>query len=137
MLSFCSALLCFLVYSFAYAGRYSYSANIAPIIDFYGVNKETAGLVNTFFFISYGVGQLLNAFLCKIYPKRYVSYLVVLAAAIPVRMVITFVCVCINYNTIHLLEILGRVLLPEAAATAILAAGLYFPLRKICMFMNR
>ena len=65
-------LLCFLVYSFAYAGRYSYSANIAPIIDFYGVNKETAGLVNTFFFISYGVGQLLNAFLCRLYPKRYV-----------------------------------------------------------------
>ena len=65
-------LLCFLVYSFAYTGRYSYSANLAPIIDHYGVNRETAGLVNTFFFISYGVGQLLNAFLCKIYPKRYV-----------------------------------------------------------------
>lgn len=65
-------LLCFLVYSFAYAGRYSYSANIAPIIDHYGVNKDVAGLVNTFFFISYGVGQLLNAFLCKLYPKRYV-----------------------------------------------------------------
>ena len=82
-------------------------------------------------------GYLFGHFTRAIYPKRYVSYLVVLAAAIPVRMVITFVCICINYNTLHLLEILGRVLLPEATATAILAAGLYFPVRKICMFMNR
>jgi len=65
-------LLCCLVYSFAYAGRYSYSANIGSIIDSYGVTRAEAGVVSTFFFFSYGVGQLLNAFLCKFYPKRYV-----------------------------------------------------------------
>ena len=65
-------LLCCLVYSFAYAGRYSYSANIGSIIDFYGITRAEAGVVSTFFFFSYGVGQLLNAFLCKFYPKRYV-----------------------------------------------------------------
>ena len=65
-------LLCCLVYSFAYAGRYSYSANIGSIIDFYRVTRAEAGVVSTFFFLSYGVGQLLNAFLCKFYPKRYV-----------------------------------------------------------------
>ena len=62
-------LLCCLVYSFAYAGRYSYSANIGSIIDFYGITRAEAGVVSTFFFFSYGVGQLLNAFLCKFYPK--------------------------------------------------------------------
>ena len=64
--------LCCLVYGFAYASRYSYSANIGPIIDYYSTTREAAGSVSTFFFISYGLGQLLNAFFCKYYPKRYV-----------------------------------------------------------------
>jgi hypothetical protein len=38
-------LLCCLVYSFAYAGRYSYSANIGSIIDFYGITRAEAGAV--------------------------------------------------------------------------------------------
>ena len=64
--------LCCLVYGFAYASRYSYSANIGPMIDYYSITREAAGSVSTFFFISYGLGQLLNAFFCKYYPKRYV-----------------------------------------------------------------
>ena len=82
-------------------------------------------------------GYLFGYFTRAIYPKRYLSYLIVLAAAIPVKLAITFVYICINYNTIHLLEIMGRVLLPEAAATALFATVLYFPVRKICVFMNR
>ena len=65
-------ILCCLVYGFAYAGRYSYNANIGSIIDFYGITRADAGVVSTFFFFAYGVGQLLNAFFCKFYPKRYV-----------------------------------------------------------------
>ena len=61
-------LLCCLAYSFAYAGRYSYNANIAPIMEFYGVTRAEAGLVSTFFFFAYGVGQLVNAVLCKLPP---------------------------------------------------------------------
>ena len=64
--------LCCLVYSFAYVGRYSYNANISSIISWYGITRADAGAVSTFFFFSYGVGQLLNAILCKFYPKRYV-----------------------------------------------------------------
>ncbi len=82
-------------------------------------------------------GYLFGYFTRAIYPKRYLSYLIVLAAAIPVKMVITFVYICINYQTIHLLEIMGRILLPEAAATALFATVLYFPVRRICVFMNR
>ena len=65
-------LLCCLTYGFAYAGRYSYNANIAPIMDFYGVTRADAGLVGTFFFFAYGVGQLLNALFCKYYNKKYI-----------------------------------------------------------------
>lgn len=65
-------LLCCLVYSFAYVGRYSYNANIGSIITYYGITRADAGTVSTFFFFSYGAGQLLNAILCKFYPKRYV-----------------------------------------------------------------
>ena len=75
-------ILCCLVYGFAYAGRYSYSANIGSVIDFYGVTRADAGVVSTFFFFAYGVGQLLNAFLCKFYPKRYVVSGALLISAI-------------------------------------------------------
>ena len=65
-------LFCCLVYSFAYVGRYSYNANIGSIIVYYGITRADAGTVSTFFFFSYGVGQLLNALFCKFYPTRYV-----------------------------------------------------------------
>ena len=62
--------LCCLVYSFAYASSYSYNANIAPIMDFYGVSRAEAGLVSTFFFFAYGVFQLLHAIFCKFYNQK-------------------------------------------------------------------
>ena len=55
--------MCWLVYSFAYLGRYSYNANITLIIDDYGVTKAQAGLVATFFFFAYGIGQIFNGIL--------------------------------------------------------------------------
>ena len=76
-------ILCCLAYSCAYAGRYSYNANIAPIMAFYNVTRADAGLVSTFFFFAYGVGQLFHAVFCKFYPKRYViPGVLVLSAAI-------------------------------------------------------
>ena len=78
--------LCCLVYSFAYAGRYSYHANIAPVMNHYGVTHAEAGLVGTFFFFAYGGGQLLNAFLCKFYNKR-----IVISAALFVSAVINLI----------------------------------------------
>ena len=76
-------LLCCLAYSFAYAGRYSYNANIAPIMEFYGVTRAEAGLVSTFFFFAYGVGQFVHAVFCKLYPKRIViPGVLILSAAI-------------------------------------------------------
>lgn len=61
-----------LVYSFAYTGRYSYNANISPIMDFYSVTRAEAGLTSTCFFFAYGAGQLIHAIFCKYYPRKYV-----------------------------------------------------------------
>lgn len=65
-------LLCWLIYTAAYFGRYSYSANINPIMKEYGVSKATAGLSVTMFALAYGIGQVVNGLFCKRYNKRIV-----------------------------------------------------------------
>lgn len=60
-----------IVYYVAYLGRYSYSSNINLIMDFYSVNKSSAGAISSCFFISYGVGQVVHGLLCKKYNPRY------------------------------------------------------------------
>ena len=75
-------LLCFAVYFIAYLGRYSYSSNINCIIDFFGVNKPSAGIVGTFFFIAYGIGQVVNGLLCKKYNPRYAIFLALIVSAL-------------------------------------------------------
>ena len=70
-----SILLSWAVYVAAYFGRYSYSANIALMEQNYGGVSHTnaeAGLVMTFFAITYGVGQIVHGILCKRYSRRYV-----------------------------------------------------------------
>ncbi len=64
-------IMCWLIYSLAYLGRYSYNANITLIIDNYGVTKAQAGLVATFFFFAYGVGQVVNGILSSRYNKKW------------------------------------------------------------------
>lgn len=64
--------VCCMVYGFAYAGRYGYNANIAPIMDFYGITRAEAGLVSTCFFFAYGAMQLVHGILCRFYPKKIV-----------------------------------------------------------------
>ena len=53
-------ILCWAVYTFAYFGRYGYNSNITPIMADYGITKADAGLVSTFFFFAYGIGQVVN-----------------------------------------------------------------------------
>lgn len=73
--------LCWLVYTTAYIGRYSYSANISQIEEAFGVSHTQSGLVTTFFFIVYGAGQIINGFFCRRYPKRPVLCGAVLVSA--------------------------------------------------------
>ena len=63
---------CWLIYTCAYFGRYSYTANVAAIIDAFGTSKADAGLVTSSFFFAYGIGQVVHGVLCRRYPKKYV-----------------------------------------------------------------
>lgn len=65
-------LLCWLVYTCSYLGKYSYSSNMVVVISYYDVTKADAGLISTLFFIAYGAGQIFNGIFCKYYPKKYV-----------------------------------------------------------------
>ncbi len=63
-------LICALVYIAAYVGRLSYTASLVGILEVTGASKSAAGLVSTYFYMTYGCGQLVNAFLCKYYKPR-------------------------------------------------------------------
>ena len=63
-----------LVYTTSYLGKLNYSANITQIIDFYHISKAEAGIVPTFFFFSYGIGQVVNGMLCKKYNIKWTVF---------------------------------------------------------------
>lgn len=65
-------IMCWLLYSLAYLGRFSYNANITLIMEDYGVNRAQAGLVATFFFFAYGIGQVINGILSSKYNKKWI-----------------------------------------------------------------
>lgn len=67
-------ILCWTVYTCSYIGKLSYGANIKPIGDAFGVPNADTGLVSTFFFFSYGIGQIVNGILCKKYNVKYVVF---------------------------------------------------------------
>lgn len=64
--------LCWMAYTAAYPGRYSYNSNITAMISTFGVTHADAGLVTTCFFFAYGIGQVVNGMLCRRYPKKWI-----------------------------------------------------------------
>lgn len=67
-------LLGWLMYSCSYLGKVNYSANITQVMDYYNVTKAEAGVVPTFLFFSYGVGQVVNGLLCKKYNMKWMIF---------------------------------------------------------------
>jgi sugar phosphate permease len=61
---------CVAVYITAYIGRLSFTAAQVGILTATGATKADAGLVTTFFYFTYGCGQLVNAFFCRRYKPR-------------------------------------------------------------------
>lgn len=76
-----SIFVCWLAYTSAILSRYSYSANIALIEKDYGVTHASAGLVMTFFAVTYGVVQFIHGILCKHYPRRYIVFFSLIISA--------------------------------------------------------
>ena len=66
--------LCWIVYTCSYLGKLGYNANIAQIEEVYAISHSTAGMVSTFFFFAYGVGQIINGVFCKKYNIRFVVF---------------------------------------------------------------
>ncbi len=68
-------ILSWLIYTVSYLGKVNYSANITQIVDFYQISKVEAGIVPSFFFFAYGIGQVVNGLLCKKYNIKWMIFL--------------------------------------------------------------
>jgi OPA family glycerol-3-phosphate transporter-like MFS transporter len=66
--------LCWIVYTCSYLGKLGYNANITQIEKAYSISHSTAGMVSTFFFFAYGIGQIINGIFCKKYNVRLVVF---------------------------------------------------------------
>lgn len=75
-------IVCWLIYSFAQLGRYSYSSNVTLIMDLYDVSKSVASLPTTLYFFAYGLGQIVVGFLCAKFNRRIILTLSLLGSAV-------------------------------------------------------
>ena len=66
--------LCWLVYTCSYIGRLSYNSNISQIGNEFNLSYSQTGLVTTFFFFAYGIGQVVNGIFCKKYNIKYIIF---------------------------------------------------------------
>ena len=71
-----------LMYSTSYLGKVNFSANITQIMDYYNVTKAEAGVIPTFLFFSYGIGQVVNGLLCKRYNMKWVIFTGLLVSSV-------------------------------------------------------
>ena len=60
-----------IMYASVYLAKLNYGALAVEIIKEMGCSKSAAGLVGSFFFFSYGVGQVVNGFLAKYMNEKY------------------------------------------------------------------
>lgn len=74
--------LVWLMYTTSYLGKVNYSANITQIMDFYNVTKSEAGVVPTFLFFSYGIGQVVNGLLCRKYNMKWMIFTGLLVSSV-------------------------------------------------------
>lgn len=83
--------LCWVVYTCSYIGKLSYGANIKPIGDAFNVLNGDTGLVSTFFFFAYGIGQIVNGIMCKKYNVKYVVFTCLTVASV--------MNICVGFST--------------------------------------
>ncbi len=74
--------ICWLSYTIAYIGRLNFNASIVAIVENLNVTKPEAGLVGSFFFFAYGIGQLVNGILSKRYNSKIMIFISLLVSCI-------------------------------------------------------
>lgn len=127
--------LCWLVYTCSYIGKLSYNANIVQIGPAFGVTKDECGMVSSFFFFAYGIGQVVNGMMCKRYNIKYVIYGALTVASI-MNLLVPFVTsfalvkyiwlingVAMSFLWTSLIRLLSETLHDEDMNTAIIAMG--------------
>ncbi len=67
--------ICWLAYTVAYIGRLNFSASIVAVVEQLSVTKAEAGMVGSFFFFAYGIGQLVNGILSKRYNAKIMVFI--------------------------------------------------------------
>ena len=77
-------------------------------------------------------GYMAGHYARAVQPKRFIPYLFYLMFALFLRAGVTILYACLTYQNIHLLQIIGRAVLPEMLATAVAGICLYFPLMLFC-----
>ena len=82
-------------------------------------------------------GYVCGYFTKAIYPKGILPFLTVLAAAVPVRAVITLLYVSVQYSSIRILELMIHTILPEMIMTFVFGVVMFYPVKGICKWMNR
>ena len=84
-------MLCWLAYTCSYIGKLSYNANINQVEEALSVSHADAGMISTFFFFAYGIGQVVNGIMCKRYNIKYVVF-----GSLTVSSIINVLMVCVN-----------------------------------------
>lgn len=74
--------ICWFAYTAANVGRMNYSASMVTIIEQTGSAKNAAGLVASFFFFAYGIGQLVNGIFCHKYNERIMVFAALILSAV-------------------------------------------------------
>ena len=62
--------ICWIAYTVAQLGRYSYGSNVTLIIDKFGVEHAEASLPATLFFFAYGIGQIAVGLFCNKFNRK-------------------------------------------------------------------
>ena len=74
--------ICFIMYTSVYLAKLNYNALIIEILADLGGTKSAAGLVGSFFFFSYGIGQVVNGFSAKYMNEKYVMTVSLLGSSL-------------------------------------------------------
>ena len=88
--------LCWLVYTCSYLGKLGYNANIIQIESVFNVSHSTAGIVSTFFFFAYGIGQVVNGIFCKKYNLKIMVFIALIISGL-MNLIVGF---CNNFTLI-------------------------------------
>ncbi len=83
------------------------------------------------------IGYLIGHYAKGSVRRSFLAYLPYLATVLLLRMAITYFYACINYKTIHLLQILLQSVLPELLVTAIAGCVIYFPMLLFCSLLEK